>query len=150
MKKKPGARTVNVFGRIFNVRTWVDFERMKSFTVYLAHGFRKMFVPQQREGGETFEEAIVRMNLSEKDLQGRQSALYRLSLLMCVAAIFIFAYGMYHLYYGGYRATIISLAVMLIALSLAFRYHFWYFQIKERKLGCTLQEWYRKGLMGGK
>jgi intracellular multiplication protein IcmV len=149
MKKKPGSRTANVFGRIFNVRAWIDFDRMKSFTTYLANGFRKMFVPQEQEAGETFEEAMSRLNLSEKDLQSRQSALYRLSLFMCVAAFFIFVYAIYHLFTGGYKATIISIAVMLIALALAFRYHFWYFQIKERKLGCTLKEWYRKGLMGG-
>lgn len=150
MKKRPGSRTANAFGRIFNVRTWVDFDRMKGFTSYLTQGFRKMFIPQKQETGESFEQAMTRLNLNEKDLKSRQSALYRLSLLMCVAAFFIFAYGIYHLFTGGYKATIISLAVMLIAIALAFRYHFWYFQIKERKLGCTLKEWYRKGLMGGK
>lgn len=150
MKKKPGARTLSVFGRIFNVRAWLDFDRMKSYTGYLANGFRKMFVPQQKEAEESFDEATVRLNLSEKDLEKRRTSLYRLSLFMCGAALLIFAYGVYHLFNGGYRAAIISLAVMLIALALAFRYHFWYFQIRERKLGCTLQEWYKKGLMGGK
>ncbi len=150
MKKKAGSRTVKAFGRIFNVRQWLDFDRMRSFTVYLANGFKKMFVPSSERGeGETFEAAKERLNLNEKDLQSRQSALFRLCLLMCGAALIIFAYAIYHLYYGSYKATIISLALMLVALALAFRYHFWYFQIKERKLGCTLKEWYKKGLMGG-
>lgn len=150
MKKKSGSRTVGVVGRVFNVRSWMDFDRMKSFTLYLTSGFRQMFVPQEREVEETFEEAMARLNLSEQDLQSKQTALYRLCLLMCGAALLVFAYAVYHLFYGGYRATIISLAIMLIALALAFRYHFWYFQIRERKLGCTFREWYRKGLMGGK
>jgi intracellular multiplication protein IcmV len=123
---------------------------MKSFSTYLANGFRKMFVPQHREAEESFEEAVGRLNLSEKDLKDKQTALHRLSRLMCGVALIIFGYAMYQLYYGGYRATIYSLAIMLIALALAFRYHFWYFQIKERKLGCTLKEWFKKGLMGGK
>ena len=38
----------------------------------------------------------------------------------------------------------------LIALVLAFRYHFWYFQMKQHKLGCTFNEWYRQGLLGEK
>ncbi|KTD33365.1 intracellular multiplication protein IcmV [Legionella nautarum] len=150
MKKQQGSRIVNVFSRIFNVRSWIDFDRTKSFTLYLVNGFKKMFVPQKNESGETFEEAISRLNISEKELQDRKSALYRLSLLMSVAAILIFGYAVYHMFYGTYRAVIISLVVMLIALALAFRYHFWYFQIKERKLGCTMQEWYRKGLLGDK
>lgn len=150
MKKQQGSRIINVFTRIFNVRAWIDFDRLKSFTLYLGNGFKKMFIPQQGGGGETFEEAMLRLNISEKDLQERKSALYRLSLLMCAAAIFIFGYAIYHVMYGSYKAVVISLVVMLIALVLAFRYHFWYFQIKERKLGCTMQEWYRKGLLGEK
>jgi intracellular multiplication protein IcmV len=150
MKKQQGSRIVNVFSRIFNVRSWIDFDRTKSFTLYLVNGFKRMFVPQKNESGETFDEAMSRLNISEKELQDRKSALYRLSLLMSAAAILIFGYAIYHVLYGSYRAVIVSLVVMLIALALAFRYHFWYFQIKERKLGCTMQEWYRKGLLGDK
>jgi len=150
MKKNTGSRTVRAFGRIFNVRSWFDYDRMKTFTSYLGTGFKKMFVPQQQAAKESFKEAMVRQKISEEDLQSRQSALYRLSLLMCGAALLIFAYGIYQLFHGGYKATIISISVTLIALALAFRYHFWYFQIKERKLGCTLKEWYRKGLIGDK
>lgn len=150
MKKKRSSRILSIFARIFNVRAWIDFDRIKSFTLYLANGFKKMFVPQKNVQGESFQEAMTRLNLSEKELNERQSALYRLSLLMCAAALFIFAYAVYHILYGSYKAVIISIVVMLIALVLAFRYHFWYFQIKERKLGCTMQEWYRKGLMGDK
>lgn len=151
MKKNQSSRIVTILSSIFNLRAWIDFDRLKSFTTYLVNGFKKMFVPQKLTGpGESFEDAMSRLNISEKDLQDKKTALYRLSLLMCVAALFIFAYAIYHLVYGGYRAVIISLVVMLIALVLAFRYHFWYFQIKERRLGCTMQEWYRKGLLGEK
>ena len=150
MKKKRPSRILAILARIFNVRAWIDFDRIKSFTMYLVNGFKKMFVPQRNVATESFEEAMQRLNISEKDLQSRQSALYRLSLLMCGAALFIFAYAVYHVIYGSFKAVIISLVVMLIALVLAFRYHFWYFQIRERKLGCTIQEWYRKGLMGYK
>ncbi len=149
-KQKRGSRIVNVFVRIFNVRAWIDFDRIKSFTLYLVAGFKKMFVPQKNPPGETFEDAMIRLNINEKELQDKKSALYRLSLLMCAAAVFIFAYAIYQLIYGSYRAVVISLIITLIALVLAFRYHFWYFQIKERKLGCTMQEWYKKGLMGEK
>ncbi|STX40969.1 intracellular multiplication protein IcmV [Legionella donaldsonii] len=150
MKKESKSRFVTIFKRIFNVRWWLDFDRLKSFTMYLANGFKRMFVPQQNAKGESFENAMARLNLSEKDLIAKQSALHRLSILMCGAALFIFAYAVYHLFYGSYRAVIVSLVIMMIALVLAFRYHFWYFQIKERKLGCSISEWYRQGLMGEK
>lgn len=152
MKKKRGPRIVTIFERIFNFRSWLDFDRMKAFSLYLFEGFKRMFVPQNRPAGngESFEKAMLEMNLTEEDLKVKQSALFRLSLLMCGAALAFLAYSIYHLFYGGFKAFIISLVLMVIALTLGFRYHFWYFQIKERKLGCTFQEWYRKGLLGEK
>ncbi len=148
MKKRKGSRVVNVLKRIINVRAWLDFDRVKSFTSYLASGFKRLFVPQKQAQGESFTEAMARLNLSEQDLKARQAALYRLSVLMCGAALFIFTYAIYHLIFGNIKAVVISVVVMLIALALAFRYHFWYFQIKERKLGCSFQEWYKRGLRG--
>ncbi|CEK11710.1 type IVB secretion system protein IcmV [Legionella hackeliae] len=151
MKIKKSTRLASILKRIFNVRAWIDFDRVRAFTAYLVAGFQKMFIPQQQTGqGESFEAAIARMNLSEQDLQAKQSALYRLSLLMSAAAVCIFGYAVYHLFYGTYRALIVSLVLVLVALVLAFRYHFWYFQIKERKLGCSISEWYREGLKGDK
>ncbi|ASQ45097.1 hypothetical protein clem_02680 [Legionella clemsonensis] len=142
---------MGIIKRIFNVRAWIDFDRVRAFTSYLAAGFQKLFIPQQQtEKGESFEAAVARMNLSEQELQAKKKALYRLSVLMCLAAVGIFSYSIYHLYYGSYRAVVVSLVLVLVALVLAFRYHFWYFQIKERKLGCSFSEWYREGLKGDK
>jgi len=150
MKKQSEARTKRVFNRIFNVRTWADWDRMKSFTLYLTRGVKNLFVPQDKEVQESFEAAQARLNLSDADMLVRQKSLYRLSLLMAVMALLLFAYAIYHLVLANFLAFILSLVVMMIALVLAFRYHFWYFQIKQRKLGCSLHEWFRQGLMGDK
>ncbi len=150
MKKRSSSRTKNVFRRIFNVKTWGDWDRMRSFTLYLTRGFKKFFIPQKAEVRESFEAAKARLNLSDKDLIARQKGLLRLSLLMVSMAVVLFIYAIYHFFTGGYIAFILSLVVMAIALVLAFRYHFWYFQIKNRKLGCTLNEWFMQGIMGDK
>lgn len=150
MKNQSGSRIVNVVKSIFNVRRWSDFDRMKAFTVYLGDGFKKMFVPQRQQGGQTFEEAMSKYHLTEADLIQQQKALYRLSILMCAAAFLIFSYAVFNIFYGSIIAMLISLVVTLIALSLAFRYHFWYYQIKVRKLGCSFKEWYRQGFLGDK
>ena len=150
MKKTSESRTKRVFNRIFNVRTWADWDRMKSFTLYLTRGIKNLFVPQEKELEESFAAAQARLNLSDADMQVRQKSLYRLSLLMVVMAFLLFGYAIYHLVLANFLACILSLVVMTIALVLAFRYHFWYFQIKQRKLGCSLHEWFRQGLMGDK
>lgn len=150
MKKQSQSRMLTVIKSIFNVRRWSDYDRMKSFTVYLGEGFRRMFVPQTATTGESFQAAISKYNLTEKDLIAKQKSLYFLSMLMCLAAALLFGYAIYQLIYGSVAAVIISLVVCLIALVLAFRYHFWYFQIKVRKLGCTFDEWFRQGFKGEK
>jgi len=151
MKTKHANRTFLIFTRIFNFRYWIDFDRMKSFTFYLANGFKRMFVPQSKPAAEeSFQEAVANLNLSDEDLKNKQIALFRLCILMCTIAGALFGYAIYQLFFGSFKGLIISLVVMLIALALAFRYHFWYFQIKEKVLGCTLREWYRKGLLGEK
>lgn len=150
MKKRSGSRIGRVFSRIFNVRAWFDWDRLKSFTSFLVNGFSRLFVPQKNTQVESFDAAQKQFNLSDADLLLKQKALYRLSIVMTAVAFLILIYAGYHLFYGTIKATIISLVVMMIALVLAFRYHFWYFQIKVRKLGCTFQEWYRQGLLGEK
>lgn len=150
MKKKPGSRIIRMFNRIINIRAWADWDRMKAFTLYLGNGFARLFIPVTNTETESFDEAMTRLKINNTDLIIKQKALFRLSIVMVCAASFIFIYAGYHLFYGTYRATIVSLVVMMIALVLAFRYHFWYFQIKSRKLGCTFHEWYRQGLLGEK
>ena len=150
MKKKSGSRVVRVFSRILNVRSWADWDRIKSFTEYLVNGVKRLFVPQQNTSSESFEKAKAELNLSDAELLVKQNALFRLSVVMVTVATLIFIYMGYQLIYGTFRAAIVSLVLVLIALVLAFRYHFWYFQIKHRKLGCTIEEWYRQGILGEK
>ncbi len=143
-------RTVGIIKSLFNVKQWFDWERIKAFTLYLKNGIKKFFVPQQNDVVESFAEAKARLDLSDEDLLSRQKALYRLSLMMVIISVLLLFYAFYNLYLGSLRAFYLSLVVMLIGLVLAFRYHFWYFQIKKRKLGCSLKEWYRQGLLGEK
>lgn len=150
MKKQSESKIVRLISRILNVRSWFDWERMKSFTLYLVNGFKQLFVPQQNIESESFKEATKQLDIDDATLLSKEKALFRLSLLMLLIAGLILGYAGYQLFYGSYKAVIVSFIVMLIALTLAFRYHFWYFQIKKRKLGCTFDEWFRQGLLGEK
>lgn len=151
MKNKSGSRIGRLLARIIKVREWTDWERMKEFTLYLWTGIKKFFVPQSNSADtESFAAAKKRLNLTENDLLMRQKGLLRTSMLMAFFALLLFLYAMYHLYYFNIKGSILSFVVMAIAIVLAFRYHFWYFQIKERKLGCSVHEWFRKGIMGDK
>ena len=149
MKKKPMSRTTGLIKTLFNVRSWADWDRMKAFTLYLLNGTKQYLVPQKTVDKESFKEAKKRLNLTDADLLARQKGLLRVSLIMVFFAFSLFVYAIYHFIYLQFLGGILSLVVMCIALVMAFRYHFWYFQFKENKLGCTTQEWF-KYLMGDK
>lgn len=148
MKKKKQSAIVRTFNRVINIRGWLDFERVRSFTLYLLNGLKRLFVPQPQGADKPFEAVVKKMQLTEEDLILKQRALKRLSILMVTIAVIVESYALYLLFNAYFSAAILSVVVGMLALVLAFRYHFWYFQIKQRKLGCTLLEWYEQGLRG--
>lgn len=147
-KNKSGSKFKTLLNRIFNVRAWMDWDRMKTGGKFLEEGAKKLFVPRPARPVETFEEAMQRMKLTEADLALRRRALFRMSIMMACLSMGLLIYFFYHIFYGSLHAAFLTLALSLLAAALGFRYHFWYFQIKSRKLGCTFHEWYRQGLMG--
>jgi intracellular multiplication protein IcmV len=159
MKNKSNSRVVRVLSKILDIRTWFDWERMKSFTLFVGNGLRGLFMMDTENKKttkdnlpltESFNSAKQSLNLTDADLIIRQKALLKLSILMATIAILIFSYSIYQFFYGTLRAGFISLVIMMIAVALSFRYHFWYYQIKSHKLGCSVHEWFRKGLLGEK
>lgn len=150
MKNKPKSRLGSLLSNIFNFRLWIDYDRIRAFYQYLLTMAKGLFVPQQTKPTESFDEALKRLAISEETLTERKKGLYRLSILMTTLSGLVFAYGIYLIFTGSIKAVVLSLVVSMLALVMAWRYHFWYFQIKERKLGCTLKEWYRQGLLGEK
>ena len=151
MKNQPsGSRVGRVFKGIFNVRLWIDWDRTKAYLLYIFFGIKKYFVPQTSTSEESFLAAKKKLEISDEMLLKQQNSLLRLSLLMLGFAVLMLIYVVYQLIQHSFFGVVVSLIVMCLALVFAFRYHFWYFQVKTRKLGCTLTEWFRHGLMGDK
>ncbi len=61
--------------------------------------------------------------------------------------IFILAFAMLYAFInlikGHYTLFFLSLSFSFLCLIFTFRYHFWLYQMKRKKLGCTFTEWYR-------
>lgn len=146
--KSNQSRTTKVFVKLLNVRSWFDWERTQETFLYLLQSSKKLFLIKQSTADESFDEALRKYNLTANDLSNKAKSLFRLFLFMMVLISFLFAYASYHLIAGHFNAFIMSVSLMMVAVSLAFRYHFWYTQIKTRQLGLSFSEWVQKGLMG--
>jgi len=129
------------------VRTWSDYERTIETVRSLKDYIRRLFVPQRARREEDLTQAMQRLQLSQADIHDRMRAFKRLTIIMLLAAVGAFLYSIRLFVQQHWLAGWISLLVVGLPLMLAFRYHFWYFQLKKGKLGCSLREWFWQGLL---
>lgn len=148
--KKTKSKISAAISRRFNFRSWSDWQRIKSGSQYIAKGAKQVFIPSPTLPTESFTEAQRRMKLTDEDLASRSLALWWISILMVVMSVALFGYSIYHFIFGTIHSAILTLSLSAVSLTFAFKYHFWYFQIMQRKLGCTFSTWFREGVLGRK
>lgn len=128
--------------RFFDFRRWSNYDRIASDYKNLAGHIKQVFQPRKERYNEDFAEAVARLGLSEHELARRQQGLLRLVVIMLGVALGTLIYLIYLLWTAYYAAALVAATMMMLALTLAFRYHFWYYQMKQQRLGCTVNEWF--------
>lgn len=137
---------------LVNVPKWMSAKQLTSDASYIANVAKRVFSPQQAKRKEDFEVAIKRLNLTEKQITERYKEFRKLSIIFGITFIILLGYAIY-LLLGidpevSWRAIALSLIVSLIALAQFLRFHYWMYQIKKRKLGCSFKEYFLNGLLG--
>ncbi len=140
--KKVGHGVAWAYKPVVNVKAWMGWDIIKTSSRYVYNLGKNLFVPQKAGHTETFQEALARLNLSEADLQVRQKEFMRLFLVYGAIGAGIVAYSVYLFYIMNFMGGLLAIVVAALAFAMAFRYHFWVFQIKHKKLGCSVREWW--------
>ncbi len=145
--KKPGVikRTVK---SVADVPTLLDTEFLTASWYSIRNMIGKLFTPKSGGYQESFEEALVRLQLTEEDLKHRIREFGRLAFIFVSMAILSFIYTIYLCATEGGWGVILGFVITLFLLTRAFYFHFWLFQIKNRKLGCTIKEWLNSTVTG--
>ena len=125
---------------------WKDLSRNASFIKSMVVS---LLTVSKAEHQETYEEAVERLNLSSKELQQRQQGFLQMAILYFILMLLLMAYAVYLVFVGTLTAVLMSSVLVLVTASLAFREHFWYFQMKQKRLGCSLKSWFLFLLFGG-
>lgn len=143
--------TKGITSKIIDIRVdkWVGLDHIKETTKHLQSIIKSVFVPERPRYSETFDEAMMRLQLTEADLAQRQAVFTRLFYFFIVLAMSVIAYGLNLAFQGAFLPAIIAFCLSIYAFAQAFRFHFWLFQIKNRKLGLTLQEWFNSSVKAG-
>ena len=137
------------FRTLFNVKRWVASDQIVAYGKAITTQTRDIFKPQTPAFAETFEEAVKRFNLTEKDIVERTKQFLLLARVYFVIAIVVFGYAIYSLFLGYFSTLLVSLVLSAFVGAQALREHFWYMQMKKRQLGCNFKDW-RKFVFGVK
>jgi intracellular multiplication protein IcmV len=125
-----------------NPTAWIGYNEIKGNTRTIWSIFKNLITPAKPEFTESFEESVQRQNLSEQDLDTTKQSFFAYAMIFLFLGGCAFLASFYYLFYHKTIAGwILALCVTTFLLAQAFRYHFWYFQMKHRKLGCTFDEW---------
>ncbi|NNM59798.1 MAG: hypothetical protein HKM04_08285 [Legionellales bacterium] len=145
--KKPKRGIVG--GTVATVKTWVSWDAVSRESSYVAGNFRSLLKVEKPTHTESYEEALKRLNLTEADMAQKKKDFMRLTLIMGALGVLVLCYTLYLLWNASFGSGALALVVSLLCFATACRYHFWYFQIKNHKLGCTIHEWLNAKVSGG-
>jgi intracellular multiplication protein IcmV len=130
------------FVPMVNAKAWILYDSVKQGYGTVSDTVDDLFAVHESDRKESFAEAAERLNLTEKKIKEQYENFRRMTMLLLLISMAIFLYSLYFLFTGGFFGFFLAFLLTLVSLGGTFRYHFWLFQIKKRKLGCTISEWF--------
>ena len=136
--------TRKILGIFINLRVdqWFGLKDHLYNIRFITGRARELFTPKEADRSETFEDAMDRLDISQTELDATDKYYSSLIYLFIFIAVAIALYSLYQaLVLKSILSTIMTFSLVLFALANAFRYHFWRFQIRSKKLGCSFRDW---------
>ncbi len=125
----------------FNFTRWMGVADLKHNARSLKAMVNTMMTVAEPEFEETFEEAMARLNLSPEDVAARKKQFFMLALVYSILALCVLLYAIHLLWMRHFLSAFMCLPVLSVLLAFCFREHFWYTQLKHKRLGFTFKEW---------
>lgn len=128
----------------FNPSGWLDYDGLKNQSTNLYSILKTTYTPDKSGREETFEQAMVRLNLTEEDVAGIIKTYAFYTFVFVLLGLGMFCYAFYLLFsVGSLTGLMLGLGAASLFFAQAFRYDFWSLQMRRRKLGLTFEEWKR-------
>lgn len=127
----------------FNPAGWLGYNELKTYNSIIWSNLKELTTIEKPQRTETFEEAMQRLDLTDTDVQETSNRYLLYAIIFVSLGALAFAIGFVFLIgYHTFSGFVLAMACVAILLTYAFRFHFWHFQIKHRKLGCTFDDWW--------
>lgn len=93
---------------------------------------------------ESFEDAVKRQGLTEKDINDGERTYRLFAIMFFVLGMIALAYGIFILvHHQSYSGLVLAAVSSALLFSQAFKYDFWSLQMRRRHLGLTYADWKR-------
>ncbi len=122
------------FKSLVDVRKWIAWDDMKTGGKSVVGMAKDLFARPESAGPETFTEATERLQLTDKDLIQRMRTYLHLTIIYLLMAAALSAYMIYAIVTSHWLTTFMCLILAALLTAYAFRSHFWYTQIKQKKI----------------
>lgn len=126
-----------------NVKSWSAWNTIKE-NANVVKGFANdIKVPDAINPGVkvTFEDAMKKYGVSESDLASRMKSHFTVAIFCGLLGLAALIWTIYLLTKLMFLSSLVGIALSLLMFSYGFREHFYYYQIKQRRLNCTVKEW---------
>lgn len=153
IETKPRFGVVRSFvGSIVKPTQWMGYSRAKGTAHSLLGMAQRLFrCPDEvNVTSKTIEEVSAELGLTPEALLRKERIFLRLTIWLLVLMVVVWGYAAYQFMEGLYRGVVPSIILSIVCLAQAFRYHFWYVQLKIGKLGCTFDDWFNYVFSGKK
>lgn len=132
----------------FNPSGWIDLNALIYQNQILVSILGLLFAkPGAPTAGETFEDAMRRQGVTEKDIADGISTYRALAVVFLLLGVVTFLYAGYLIFqHTSLTGCLLALVVAALFGAQAFKYDFWAFQMRSRRLGLTFADWKRQYL----
>lgn len=137
-------RVSKIFIPFHNYKKLVGLEQLKESYQNASSSAAEIFKSKKSAAiplKETFEEAVQRLNLTPEMLENRKQSFFKMALFYLTIASILGIYLITLLMSKSFLASLITFVLVIVALALFYREHFWYTQMKQKRLGLNFKDW---------
>jgi intracellular multiplication protein IcmV len=144
MAKKRNSR--GFFSSITNVREWLALNEIMFYARLIKDAWKDLLHLGKRDKtiptNETFEEAMLRLQISEEEISKRRKYFFYYFLIYGFVTIAAIIYWIHLLNSkSSFLALVVGFIISIMMLVYTAKEHYWYMQMKLRKLNCTYKDW---------
>jgi intracellular multiplication protein IcmV len=143
MKIRPVGVIKSTAKSFVDVSSWFGMKTLKDGTKGIVDSAKPLFAKPEKHASETFEEAMARFQLTDADLVQKSAFLLKQAWIYLGAMAILLTYSLFLIIIGKASLSLIVWGIMVLLACKAYRAHFHYYEIQQRRLGCTFREWYQ-------